>query len=367
MRITQPITLENSDGSLAVVFAEATTPEERSRCYKLASTAFGKALSEAGYVDREHFLGKLPLVRGNGWRFWTLVTADGPERVVAMCKTMHRDLLVRDARGTRQEQGYCICSVVTDANHRGRGLASILLKNVAEWLDGPGDATASMLYSDVGKFYVSRGWDTLDAFHSTLTRPPSPPPEQAQLVETRHFTKDELPSLCERDVESLKGELSTDGRGELMTVLPTGDLVGWLQGRAEFMGNALVGKASDVKGTICESADAWLYWYHDYDSRKLYVQRIKKPRLGYSDATRTRALAQLLLDALDEAQKWQFTGVIVWNPDSEVQSALTLLSQEFGVDVTSEEREQKSVPCVRWRGGEKRSTVILPNEFYAWS
>lgn len=173
-----PITILPPSGGppLAIVLSEATTPESRARCFKLASTAFGKSLTPDQYVEREAQLDQHPLTRDGGWRFWYLAAADEPEHVLAMCKTMHRDLLVRDARGggaARREQGYCIASVVTDAAYRGLGLAPVLLKNVAEWMDGPGDATASILYSDIGEvFNTHLSYPNLTFLISSLTKSP---------------------------------------------------------------------------------------------------------------------------------------------------------------------------------------------------
>ncbi|KAL7629671.1 hypothetical protein AAE478_001194 [Parahypoxylon ruwenzoriense] len=365
----QSITIEDARGALAVVFSEATTAQERVQCQKLASTAFGRSLSKAGYLEREAFLGSLPLVQNGGWRYWSLTRADDPNHVLAMCKTMHRDLLVRDASGTRQEQGYCICSVITDSSHRGRGLASVLLRKVAEWMDGPGDATASMLYSDIGKFYASKGWDVMDAFQSSLTAPPSILPEQPRFAETRFLTRDDIPGLCERDVEGLKSEFDgyEPGESARMTVLPTANLIGWLHGRAEFMATKALGKAPDIKGSICESAGSWLYWYHHFSDDELAIQRVKLRRSSHSDAAENRVLAQLLLDAVEEARKWKLPRVVVWDPSPEVQKALKFLSQELRMEVTSEERQNIEIPCIRYRNGEKRSVVVKPNEFYGWS
>ncbi|KAI2640798.1 hypothetical protein GGS26DRAFT_586793 [Hypomontagnella submonticulosa] len=359
---------------LSVVFSEATTPEVKIQCSKLASTAFGKSLSKAEYLEREEFLGTLPLTQRSGWRFWSLTRVDNPEQVLAMCKTMHRDLLVRDdtnRRQPRQEQGYCVVSVVTDASYRGRGLASILLKSVAQWMDGPGGAMASMLYSDVGEFYVSKGWDIHEAFQSTLTVPVSLSPEAPVInfPETRLLTADDIPNLCDRDVKSLRNHHETYDLAveqTLVTVLPTTNLITWLQARTGFMNDKTNGVVPRTKGSICESAGAWLYWYHDLRHRKLTIQRVKLP-LDPSNATTTRALARLLLDALEEALKWQISDVVVWNPSPQLHDAMKILSEEMGIEIKNEKRESTQLPCFRWRGGEKKPTTVWPNEFYAWS
>ena len=46
--------------------------------------------------------------------------------------------------------GYCIASVITNPDYRKAGLASVLMGHVAEWMDGPGGGTASMLYTSIG-------------------------------------------------------------------------------------------------------------------------------------------------------------------------------------------------------------------------
>ncbi|KAI1763182.1 hypothetical protein GGR53DRAFT_498444 [Hypoxylon sp. FL1150] len=364
-------TIQDAKGALAVVFSEATTAPERVRCSTLASTAFGKSLSTAGYLEREEYLGNLPLARGGGWRVWSLTSADDPDLVLAMCKTLHRDLLIRDEDGAvRQEQCYCVCSVITDSRYRGRGLASMMLKNVAEWLDGAGNAKASILYSDVGDFYVSKGWHVLDAFQSTLAVPPSILREQlGDLPETRLLSRDDLPGLCERDVESLKNDFhnSEPAAGTVLTtVLPTSPLISWLQSRVDFMNAKTLGKVPETKGTICESADAWMYWYHDLRHNKLIVQRAKLPE-NRGDATAVPALASLLLDTLDEAAKWELQKVILWNPGPELRRALMFLTAKMKVDITHEKRESSEIPCLRWHGGQKLNTIVSPNEFYAWS
>ncbi|KAI1775670.1 hypothetical protein F4818DRAFT_384750 [Hypoxylon cercidicola] len=367
----QSITIRDARGTLSVVFSEATTAPERIRCSELASTAFGKALSTAGYLEREEYLGSQPLARGTGWRFWSLTRADDPGRVLAMCKTLRRDLLVRDTDGaTRQEQGYCICSVITDSKYRGRGLASVLLKNVAEWLDGAGNAKASMLYSDVGEFYVSKGWDVLDAFQSTLTVPPSLPREELHgLPKSRLLTSDDLPDLCERDVESLKNEFrsSEPAAGTvLVTVLPTSPLITWLQSRADFMNAKTHGKVPETKGTICDGADAWMYWYHDLRHDRLIVQRAKVPE-NLGDTAVTEALAKLLIDTLNEAAKWELQKVVIWNPGPELRDAMEFLAVKMKVNVMNEKRENSEIPCLRWHGGKKSRITVWPNEFYGWS
>ncbi|KAI2619241.1 hypothetical protein GGR54DRAFT_135615 [Hypoxylon sp. NC1633] len=411
----QPITLNNPQGTLSVVFSEATfSPEARVRCSKLAWTAFGGPLTLEEYLERELYLGELPLARGTGWRFWCLTPADDRSHMLAMCKTLHRDLLVRGPDPTpcaemsiRQEQGYCVCSVVTDAAYRGRGLASVLLRNVAAWLDGPGDATASILYSEVGDFYVSKGWHTLDAFQSTLTVPltpssspipsSSPPPAKhpPQLPATRLLSGAEIPSLCDRDTARMRQDFATYPLAPntvLAAVLPTSAMVCWLQSRADYT-NARTAPplpkrkpapTPTARGSICAAADAWVYWLHDLWRGRLIVQRVRPAAASHkilasdsdsdsdSDSnskytSSTLALARLLLDALEEAARWSLPKVVLWNPGPELCAAMEFLEAEMGVRIMHEKRESAEIPCLRWRGGEKRRVAVWPHEYYPWS
>ncbi|KAI0889604.1 uncharacterized protein GGS22DRAFT_1745 [Annulohypoxylon maeteangense] len=375
---TIPIDIPTRHGPLSVLFSEAVTPSSRIQCSKLSNTAFGKSISKSEFLEREALLGAHPLAAGARWRFWNFTLADASAdvedekeaKIGALIKTLHRDLLIRDGDGTRREQGYCICSVVTDKEYRGCGLASALLKKVAEWMDGEGGAAASMLYSDVGDFYVSKGWDILDASQSTLTVPVSLPSSEkaAKLPKTRLLTADEIPALAERDVHDLENEFRNHDPAAdetLLTVVPTPDMISWLQTRANFMNTKLAGKIPEAKGSICESAGSWVYWFHDLHAHKMTIQRIKLPQ-GQSDENATKALAALLLSAVEEAARWKTTKVIIWSPGPEVRNATKYLAEEFGIGVEDEKRGD-SIPCLRWRGDEKRRTTVYPNEYYAWS
>ncbi|KAI1205888.1 uncharacterized protein F4807DRAFT_441797 [Annulohypoxylon truncatum] len=381
---TIPIDVPARHGLLSVLFSEAVTPDTRLQCSKLSGSAFGKSLSAPQFLEREALLGTHPLAVGTRWRFWNLTLAEASAgndddneegaKVVALCKTLHRDLLIRDERGTRREQGYCLCSVVTDDEYRGRGLASVLLGKVAEWMDGEGGAVASMLYSDVGDFYVSKGWDMLDALQSTLTVPPSlaPGEKSAKLPTTRLLDADEIPALAERDIQDLETEfrnadLSPDTT--LLTVLPTPDMISWLQTRADFMNTKLAGQTPKAKGSICESAGAWVYWFHDLHARKLTIQRVKLPQTQTQagELATIQAVGALLLSAVEEAARWKTTKAVIWNPGPEIRGATRYLAEEFGIGVEEERRETKNIPCLRWRGDEKKRTRVWPNEYYAWS
>ncbi|OAX80595.1 hypothetical protein ACJ72_05073 [Emergomyces africanus] len=378
----QSITIDGPDGLEALYFSEATSPEQQVKCFKIVGSSFGWPLPEPDYIEREKFLTQRPLAdsSGAGVRWWCL--GDYPGRVVATCKTLHRDLLTRTATGgTREVQGYCIGAVATDKRYRRLGLAEFLLKTVAQWMDGSGGAEASMLYSSVGKYYVNKGWRMLPAVQSVLSVNHSLAlPNRTDLPLTQPLLLDSIAALCARDVEGMKAEfekLKPAATEILMTVLPTANIIGWLQDRAAFISSKTNGDVPPVKGAICEDTKAWVYWHHDFPDNELTIQRVVVGTQGTTECEdeesqkrATAALASLLLAALDEVQKWKLHKLVIWSPTPELYRAMHFVQEHFAVEVMNEERVTSNVPSVRWRGGDKDKTsqvVIYQNEYYAWS
>lgn len=145
---------------LVSIFAQAT-PDQRIACEKLAASAFRGPLSEEEYLEREDFMRNQALAKNGDIRTWCLFSKDDPNLILATCVTFARKLLLTDRCGSRAATGYCIGSVISHPDHRGQGHASTLLSNVAEWLDGPGNAFASVLYS--AKEAVSRKYCERDS------------------------------------------------------------------------------------------------------------------------------------------------------------------------------------------------------------
>jgi len=159
MSLPSSVEIPSSPLPITAVFGEATA-EQKLECYKLGATGFQYPLTTEQYIEREQFVDTLPLTRGTGWRFWCLYNKEQPKQILSTCKTIVRDLIIRDASGIRRERGYCIASVVSDSAHRGHGLASFLLKQVAEWMDGPGQGAVSFVYSRLSSVRISQVRET---------------------------------------------------------------------------------------------------------------------------------------------------------------------------------------------------------------
>lgn len=151
-------TLTLPDGPVEVAVGEAT-PEQKLECCKLAGTAFAAPLSQDQYVELEDYLGSLPLAVNKARRYWCLFPTNNPNCILATCKTLHRSILAKDGPADlSQGDGYCIASVITNPDYRKSGLASVLMGHVAEWMDGPGAGTASMLYTSIGDVSLEPKW-----------------------------------------------------------------------------------------------------------------------------------------------------------------------------------------------------------------
>lgn len=148
-------TLSLPEGPVEVAVGEAT-PVQQLQCCKLAGTAFAAPLSQDQYVELEDYLGSLPLAVQRARRYWCLFPTNNPTCILATCKTLHRFVLVKDGRAALSEDdGYCIASVITNPDYRKSGLASVLMEHVADWMDGPGAGSASMLYTSIGDVSVN--------------------------------------------------------------------------------------------------------------------------------------------------------------------------------------------------------------------
>lgn len=142
-------TISGPNGPLNIVFGEGTPDQQLSLC-EVASAAFAPQVPASVFVEHGKALSQHPLVSNNGVRYWCISLVDDPQTVLTMCGTLRRPLLVRDSESTREENGYCVFMVATHTQYRRLGLAKKLMNRVAEWLDGPGGAAISMLYTSVG-------------------------------------------------------------------------------------------------------------------------------------------------------------------------------------------------------------------------
>jgi hypothetical protein len=219
------------------------------------------------------------------------------------------------------------------------------------------------------QFYVKLGWDMLPSLHTRIAATGTILTVHG-LPSTRPILKDEVPFLCDTDVRQLVQEWTKcDGSdsGTEVTLLPDADTVTYLHTLAEFMGREQRIERVDVKGSLCEEAASWIYWYHEFKNKRLVVQRLKPAAPSYG--RRAESVAALLLDAMREASQHNLEEVIIWSPSADVHAALAILQAAGGgqMKMVTEPRETR-LSCIRFRGGinEARAS-LLPDEFFAWN
>lgn len=142
-------TVKGPNGPLNIALGEAT-PEQMLPWCGIVTAAFAPSFPGSAFLAQEECISQHPLTLNQSTRFWHISLADDPKVLLTVAKTVRRQFLVRDSESVREETGYCIGYVGTHPDYRRLGLASLLIKHVAEWLDGPANAVASMLYSSVG-------------------------------------------------------------------------------------------------------------------------------------------------------------------------------------------------------------------------
>ncbi|KAL7781084.1 hypothetical protein V8C43DRAFT_299060 [Trichoderma afarasin] len=358
-------TVQRPSGPLNVVFGEGT-PEQHLACCEVIVASYAPSFPASAIAEQEAYLSQHPLTINQNTRFWCISLDDDTKSVIALCKTIRRRFLVKDNESMREESGHCISTVATHPQYRRLGLATLLIEQVAKWLDGPGDAAASMLYTSVGDFYVRSGWQMIPSIISNITNisDDSQLGDRAGLPSTRLLANEEIPALCERDVADLKASFqnTTVGPDEVhVAVIPSAEMVSWLFEWGDFLNTKLRGgEPPYVHGAICEAADTWIYWHYGF--KHMAISRVRTtPGVEASP----EVLASLLLDALEEARKWHYPKLIVWEPSAELIRAMELISKTAGVEVETVERPN-SITSLRWKNSDdtKKTTLHL-NEVYA--
>ncbi|KAK8107508.1 uncharacterized protein PG998_009521 [Apiospora kogelbergensis] len=371
------ITINTADGTIELVFGEAT-PEQKAECFKQAGRTFVRGIPEDLWTNAEEQLDLLPLLQGKGCLHWCLYKAGTPKEIVSSLRAIRRELLIRDAQGVRPETSYDICFVATDEKYRGHGLASFLMRKVAEWFDGPGAVSLTTLYTAVGQFYVPFGWDLLPAPQVSFDLPPDVSRgilqrkrEESPSLPTRVVGPHDVADLCSRDIAQLRPQVEAYDLApdtSLVSTLPIPEQFEWYRGLAKLQSDSWCGGREIANvGAICDAADTWMLWHHDLRKKEFKISRVK-PNYGDHEQTK-QALVQLLLCAMEEAISWEatFEKVVIWDPNPEVIGALEILGRDMGFTPKSEMRVGTNHTSLRWAKDEKRQTVFWPNEYYAYN
>jgi GNAT superfamily N-acetyltransferase len=380
-----PITVDD------VVFTEAT-PRQRILSWKLNGTSWAPPMAIEQYVVRETVLSQTALSANGGTKYYVLHHKSDPELIVSACEVTAKQGLVADKNGSREVTAYSIASVFTNPRFRGHGMASHMLRHVQQVVDEAG-AEYGALYSDIGRvFYTRLGWQDLRSpqvlFH--LRDDLRIPPEAVTGV--NHLAEETVASLCEQEVATWRQRfrriaqqrqqqnISSSNTTHII-FLPTPAQLSWHFARDKYVCKTLLDREVVHRGAQTADGKAWICWDHDLREKKL---KILKFVVGVGEdeppAKKRVDAVKLLLAAMAEAKEWGLPKVLVWIPAGShlgqggpewewATAAATDIWREWGplVQVVLEEREDGSIPSLRWRGGESLEGVIWEDsEYYAW-
>ncbi|KAF2456874.1 hypothetical protein BDY21DRAFT_386280 [Lineolata rhizophorae] len=372
------------------------TASERLAIWRENGAHWRGALSLEAYLVREQHLAEQSLTSNGGITWWALVSEAGPRDsdgenstagrgkrlVLAACETFRKRALVGKDGVVHEAVAHGIGSVFTPVRCRGKGYAGRMMGELGErlktWQAGEGGQNLfSVLYSDIGKeFYAKYGWTPyVEPFawipYASNTRPNG---FVSHLPTSKPLYKADLAALCTSDEAALKSSLerrSTNSSKTVVALIPDEMTMDWLHAREDFVALELYSHEPLIKGAIVGSKEghrAWAVWtrmWYTHDPQKprhenvLYVLRLVVED-GVEDTKET--VAALLEAARSEAEKWEMSGVEVWNPRAEVIDAAKLVSKNTGLI----EREKESIASLRWNGDAAEEVEWVANEKFGW-
>lgn len=370
--MAQPLAITAADTE----FCEAT-PEQRELAWKLNGVAWARPVPIETYVAREIHLSEQELTKDGNCKYWVLYLKGYPRQIIASCETTRKEVLISENGVSRGGYGYGIASVYTNPDYRRQGMAATLLRHVQEAMDR--DSDLSVLYSDIGRQYYSNlGWHVFPSEEVTLTYIPptstssneTPALQHTQPESIRYLRIEELRNLCDVDKRHLCARFSqipADGASHV-AFIPSFAQMSWQIARAEFVaGKLLNGKSPENRGAITSSGQAWIYWDHDWKSKKLKVLKVVTV-MESSPQQRINDIRVLVEAALVEATTWGLGTVLLWNPDEETTLGCKAVGDvhPHDIDVVFDERIDDSIPSLRWADGKRKETVWEDNYYYCW-
>jgi GNAT superfamily N-acetyltransferase len=354
-----------------VVFAEAT-PRQRVLAWQLNGASWAPPLTLDQYVGREKVLSRTALSANGGTKYYVLHHKDDADTIVSACEVTAKKALVADSSGSRVVDAYGLASVYTAPQFRERGMASHMLREVQQAVDAAGTECGA-LYSDIGREYYARlGWEDFRTpqVKFSLQKGFEPPPTVGSDV--LFLAESDVAELCEKDVDALTRRFrrlaeARDGK-TYVAFLPSFVQSSWHFARDAYVAGVMARREVRHRGARTSDGRSWLYWDHDLREKKLKVLRVVT---SGEDQPHKRAadVRGLLQAALAEAHDWGLPALLVWSPDKEVVTAATDIWRDAGenLQVLFEERQDGSIPSLRWKGGEDVGKVVWEaNEYFSW-
>jgi hypothetical protein len=381
-----------SPNSEHVVLVQAT-PEERSHQVACNGVFWRGVLSHEAYIGRENHLAAQDLVKNDGMTTWVLVDQQNPakRRVLCGCETFRKKALVAHNGVIRETVCHGVGSVFCPVEHRGKGYAARMIKDLGEILRTWQTDTSlfSILFSDIGKkFYAQHGWKAFPSSHIALPAL-EVQNKKSSLPKARPLYSADLAELCALDEKLLRSSLQETMKQSskvMVGLIPDVETIKWHHAREEFVGFEFTKRMPEVKGAMVGEEigkRVWCYWtrmFYNSDPKSrhdntLHILRLVVESEGTIDwevnppsAEQMKILepsiAALFAAAQEEADKWNMQDVWLWNPNSVTVKA----AQSLDTSTEVIHRDDESICSLRWYGDEKElnNVVWVENEKYGW-
>ncbi|KAG5356807.1 Lysine acetyltransferase [Yarrowia sp. C11] len=352
---------------------EITSPEEIRDTRSFSHLEWGAFLSVEDYTRREEVvLGHTPMCK-NRLKSWGLYIEDGTR--VAACETLERPALVQHKDGKlKATSTFSIGAVFTPKEHRGKGYASIMMRQMASGIPfkptlsdaeiikatGVSDVDQSLrvtpLWSDVGTFYEKFGWiGTTDLQYAIEVGEPATQNGVNGHSNGTNGHTNSVKFLSESDVYSL-ADVETASfisdfekfpyKGNYKCgVVPDRTVYEWHFARAKFL--AEFAKVPEPKIFGAQLGDSWMAWHHMYNARELVILRAKLAKA--EDLVELVAAAKKHL--VNEGFSNQINKIIIWEQEREWDHIangvpLEAITQAIEKCGGKQEHRGSSIPCV---------------------
>ncbi|CAG8562376.1 11254_t:CDS:1 [Racocetra fulgida] len=328
------------------------------------------------YIDREEMLANNEFTSKN-FKVWILIprksdtnckpyyTSNNTEPIIlSQCETFQRKALITISPGRVKEATcYCITALFTPPKYRHMGYATIMMKLLNDKLKFELKASFSYLYSEIGPDFYSRlGWKIFPHKEIRFKVDNKFLPASADSEMIVAINQSNLESVVNKDCEFIKKELKKLNKKSIV-ILPTKPAFDWLFQKTKFYSGyhastedprlfgAIILKGKNENEEMLER---FIMWNHDFSENELLIVRFRSDSLYM-----TRLLIQ---QAMQEANKFQFNRIILWNPDLKLFN----ISKDLNVFDGEVVERTESLPSLAWYADGDDNVDWILNEKYTW-
>ncbi|AOW04994.1 YALI0E05533p [Yarrowia lipolytica CLIB122] len=365
---------------------EITSPDEIRDTRSFSHLEWGAFLSIDDYNHREEIvLGHTPMCK-NRLKSWGLYIEDGTR--VAACETLERPALVQCKDGKiKSTSTFSIGAVFTPKEHRGKGYASVMMKQMASGIPfkptltdadiikatGVSDVDQTLrvtpLWSDVGTFYEKFGWiGTTDlqyvfevdgsASQNGVNGTPNGTNgtngvnghtngTNGHSSAVKYLSEEDVYRLADVEASSFASDFEKfPFKGSYKCgIVPDRTVYEWHLARAKFL--AKFAKVPEPKVFGAQIGDSWMAWHHMYNARELVILRAKLAKAEDLVELIAAAKNHLCKDGFSD----QINKIILWEQEREWNHIVDGLSYDAidqAIEKSQGKREHRgsSIPAV---------------------